>query len=152
MNRSLMKRAESPVHAWREQMSGLLDRFNKDFGMNMDFNEVSEFTPKVEVQERDKGYLVRAEVPGMNEKDLNVMLRENSLIIEGERKSESKKEEKGQTISEFNYGSFYRSIPFGEDINPDTVKASYKDGILNIELQRVEGQKSKTRKIPVSLQ
>ena len=71
------------------------------------------------------------------------------MILEGERKSESKKEEEGYFSSEFSYGSFYRSIPLDEEVNPDTVKASYKDGILTVELDKVKSTPQKTKKIPI---
>jgi HSP20 family protein len=109
---------------------------------------MEEFSPKVELRETDKGYSVRAEIPGISESDVNVTLRENNLILEGEKKTETKKEERGHYFSEFSYGSFYRSIPLEEEVNPDKVKATYRNGILNVELEKIEGSTG-SKKIPI---
>jgi HSP20 family protein len=128
-------------------MNNLFDRFGRDMG-TLDV-DLTDFSPRVEIKEKDKHYTVSAEVPGIKESDINVTLKDNNLILEGERKSESKKEEEGYFSSEFSYGSFYRSIPLDEEVNPDTVKASYKDGILTVELDKVKSTPQKTKKIPI---
>ncbi len=122
-------------------------KFDDDFGtLNID---TSDFMPNVEIKEKAKSYIVCAEVPGMKESDINVTLSGNNLILEGERKSESKEEKEGYFSSEFSYGSFYRSIPLEEEVNADSVKATYKDGILTIEMDKVKPSNHKTKKIPV---
>ena len=128
-------------------MNNLFDRFGRDMG-TLDV-DLTDFSPRVEIKEKDKHYTVSAEVPGIKESDIHVTLKDNNLILEGERKSESKKEEEGYFSSEFSYGSFYRSIPLDEEVNPDTVKASYKDGILTVELDKVKSTPQKTKKIPI---
>jgi len=146
-NHSLTTRSQNPFSLWRKDMNQLMRKFDDDFGT---FNiETSDFLPNVEIKEKDKSYKVCAEVPGMKESDINVTLRDNNLILEGERKSESKEEKEGYYSSEFSYGSFYRSIPLEEEVNADSVKASYKDGILTIEMDKVKPSNHKSKKIPV---
>jgi HSP20 family protein len=140
-------RNQNPITSWQNEMNNLFDRFGRDMG-TLDV-DLTDFSPRVEIKEKDKHYTVSAEVPGIKESDINVTLKDNNLILEGERKSESKKEEEGYFSSEFSYGSFYRSIPLDEEVNPDTVKASYKDGILTVELDKVKATPQKTKKIPI---
>jgi len=144
-NPSLINRG-NPLSAWQKDMASLLDRFGRDLGDDYLLEGVA---PKVEIKEKDKKYIIKAEIPGMSEDDISVTLRDNNLILEGERKSESEKEEKGFFSSEFSYGSFYRAIPFEEDVNADTVKASYKNGILTVNLDKLETSSHKAKKIPI---
>ncbi len=146
-NQSIALRNQNPITSWQNEMNNLFDRFGRDMG-TLDV-DLTDFSPRVEIKEKDKHYTVSAEVPGIKESDINVTLKDNNLILEGERKSESKKEEEGYFSSEFSYGSFYRSIPLDEEVNPDTVKASYKDGILTVELDKVKATPQKTIKIPI---
>jgi len=146
-NQGLTVRNQNPISLWQREMNNLFDRFGRDIG-GID-TDLAEFSPKVEIKEKNKHYTVCAEVPGMKESDINVTLEDNCLILQGERKSESKKEEEGYFSSEFSYGSFYRSIPLDEEVNPDSVKASYKDGLLTIDLDKVKESSHKTKKIPI---
>ncbi|HLT23433.1 MAG TPA: Hsp20/alpha crystallin family protein [Bacteriovoracaceae bacterium] len=141
-------REQHPWSLWQREMSNLFDRFNRDFG-SMD-EEFGSFYPKIEMKEEDKKLIVCAEVPGMNEKDVNVTLKDNHLILQGERKSESKSEEGGTHRSEFRYGSFYRSIPLSQEVKEDSAKASYKDGLLTIEFEKSADSISQTKKIPIT--
>ena len=146
-NHSLTTRSQNPLSLWKKDLNQLMRKFDDDFGT---FKiETSDFMPNVEIKERDKSYTVCAEVPGMKESDINVTFRDNNLILEGERKSESKEEKEGYYTSEFSYGSFYRSIPMEEEVNADSVKASYKDGILTVEMDKVKPSNHKAKKIPV---
>jgi HSP20 family protein len=146
MLRSLTTRRDNPFVSWQREMNDWFDKFNRE--IDVPLMEMEEFSPKVELRETDKGYSVRAEIPGISESDVNVTLRENNLILEGEKKTETKKEERGHYFSEFSYGSFYRSIPLEEEVNPDKVKATYRNGILNVELEKIEGSTG-SKKIPI---
>jgi len=146
-NFPLNVRNQNPSSLWRKEMNQLMRKFDDDLGSLK--SETIDFLPNVEIKEKDKSYKVCAEIPGMKESDINVTLRGNNLILEGERKSESKEEKEGYYSSEFNYGSFYRSIPLEEEVNADSVKASYKDGILTVEMDKVKPSHHKTKKIPI---
>lgn len=129
-------------------LTNLFEDYAKDFFSPL-LSEYEGFNPKVEVKETDKNYIVCAELPGMKENDINLSLRENSLVIEGEKKSERKEEEKGYYRSEFEYGSFYRTIPFSTDVDDQNVTAKYKDGVLEVTLTKKNDGKTKTQKIPI---
>jgi HSP20 family protein len=140
------ERSHSPL----VDVDELFDRFRKDFFAPEQFRGIGEgFMPRVEMKETEKNILVSAELPGMNEKDITVTLRENNLILEGERKSEKKREEKGYYSSEFNFGNFYRSIPLYSEVDADTVEARYKDGILEVTLRKLEESKQNAKRIQI---
>jgi HSP20 family protein len=130
-------------------MENMFDRLRRDFYSPDIFRDIEGFSPRVEVKETDKNILVSAEVPGMEDKDINVSLKDNSLVIEGEKRSERKKEDKGFYRSEFSYGSFYRSIPLQADVDADKVEATYKNGILKVTLNKLEESKQTTKRIEI---
>jgi HSP20 family protein len=105
------------------------------------------FIPSVELEDTANEIRLKLEVPGMEAKDLDVEVTEDTVKIRGERKSESKLEEKGVIRSEFSYGSFERMIPLSVRVQNDNVTAEYKNGILNLTLPKVEEDKKKTVKI-----
>ncbi len=111
-----------------------------------------DFSPKIEVKDTGKTYQVCAEVPGMDEKDINVTLRDNHLIIEGEKKNEVKNEDKKKGVyhSEFSYGRFYRAIPLSDDVDAERVNAFYKNGVLSVELEKLPEKAGKNKKIQIN--
>lgn len=148
MNRSLMKKSNShPLQNWFKDMNHLIDKYSRDF--SFDDESGLEVMPKIELRETDKGYFLKAEIPGMEEKDLDISLSENNLVIRGERKTEKKEEDKSHFFSEFKYGSFYRSIPLEEDVDANNVSATYKNGILNVELKKNPSVSPKQKKIEI---
>lgn len=105
------------------------------------------FAPAAEIKETEDAVHLRLEVPGMDVKDLNVEVTAEAVAISGERKSETKSEEKGVYRSEFRYGKFQRVIPMPARIDNQNVQADYKDGVLNLTLPKVEAEKNKVVKI-----
>lgn len=136
-----------------QDITDVFDRWARDFFSNSfvpwSGEESGAFMPRIEMKESEKTYVVSAELPGLKEDDINVTLKENTLIIEGEKKSESKKEEKGFFQSEFQYGSFYRSIPLDTDVDSKNVDASYKNGLLTVTLNKLKESSEKTHKIQI---
>jgi HSP20 family protein len=93
---------------------------------------------------------VRAELPGIDpEKDVHISVSDHTLSIRAERREESKSEKKGVYRSEFSYGSFARSISLPEGVSADDVKATYKDGILEVQVP-VDRKKAEPKEIPVT--
>lgn len=106
-------------------------------------------TPKIEMYEDKNEVVVKAELPGIKKEDLEVNLQENILTIRGERKNEKEEKEKGYYYSERSYGFFERSFEIPEKVLHDKIKASFKDGILEIRLAKSEEAKRKEIKIKV---
>ena len=108
-----------------------------------------EFYPAVDVQEQEDRYLVEAELPGLEQKDIEVDLHENVLTIKGEKKADTKMKDQDRVVYERYYGAFCREIPFEEEIAPDRIKADLKKGILQIELMKKEKSKVVHKKITI---
>lgn len=140
-----------PANRRGQFLSDFFDLYARDFFSPMMGEERLEtFMPKVEVDETEKGYSVRAELPGMKEEDINLSLQDNVLILEGEKRSENKREGKNQYRSEFSYGSFYRTIPFRADVDDNNIDANYRDGILTVNLVKRSDGTEKTKKIEIN--
>jgi HSP20 family protein len=109
----------------------------------------ADLMPVIDVAERDNCFVISAELPGMEEKDVEVTLDDDVLTIRGEKKQE--KDEKGENrrVIERSYGSFSRSIRLPPGINPDDVKAAMAKGVLTVTLPKPAQAEMQARKIEV---
>lgn len=105
--------------------------------------------PTVDVSEDDKGYRIEAELPGVDESDVEVTVRDNRLSLRGEKKSEKEKKDKNVHMSERRYGSFERTFQLPDDIDSGKIKAEFSNGVLNLTLPKCAKAKSKEQKISV---
>ncbi len=129
------------INALQREMNRLFDTITPTH-LNGDY-----LGPRVEMQETPEAVLLKVELPGIDIKDLDVQVTADAVSITGERKSESKTEEKGISRSEFYYGKFQRVIPLPTRIQNTDVKAEYKDGILHLNLPKAEEEKNKVVKV-----
>jgi len=106
------------------------------------------FVPSIDLQDADTAYVARAEMPGIDPQNVNISVQNGVLDIKGEKKEEKESGETGNTWTERLYGAFHRRIPLDQEIKEDEVKASYKDGILRIEMPKAEKAKGGTS-IPI---
>jgi len=106
--------------------------------------------PRLDVNDKDNEIIVTAEVPGLAEKDIEVLLEDGVLALRGEKKAQT--EDKGRHFSEHFYGRFERRLDLGAEIDQDKVQAAYANGMLTITLPKTERAQSKARKIPVNVQ
>ena len=95
--------------------------------------------PSVNVKENDKQIQVEAEIPGMDPKDIDISIRDNALVIQGEKKFEDQQKQENYQRVECSYGSFYRMIPLSTDVDESNIKAKYKKGVLKVTLPKKEG-------------
>ncbi|HID82814.1 MAG TPA: Hsp20/alpha crystallin family protein [Chromatiales bacterium] len=100
--------------------------------------------PKVDVIDRDKEVLVRAEVPGVDKKDLEVSATENSVTIKGSTRHEEKEEKGDYYRSEISRGSFSRTVGLPGEVNTDKAKAKFKDGVLELTIPKVAHARRRT--------
>jgi len=105
--------------------------------------------PRTDIVETDGAIEVAVELPGMDEKDIDVSLTDDVLTIKGEKKTEHEKTEKGYVLSERAFGSFYRSIPLPAGVARDEVEAVFKKGVLTLTLPKSPASESKVKKIDV---
>jgi len=106
------------------------------------------FSPRVEVRELDKEFVLRAEVPGLGKEDVKLSLENRVLTISGEKKLDKREDKDNVYIRETAYGEFTRSFNLGDGIDESNIKAEYKDGILTVTLPKSE--KAVARQIEIS--
>lgn len=106
--------------------------------------------PSVELQEDEKQLTVVAELPGMNEEDVEVLLENDVLVLRGERRSEC--EDADRQFSERYYGRFERHIELPVEVQADKIDAQYRNGLLTIAMPKVENARSRARRIPIRQQ
>ena len=111
--------------------------------------ELSLWSPAVEVTEHDGKLEVVADLPGIKESDVKVEVTDEGLVIQGERKREHEEKREGYYRSERSYGQFYRLIPLPEGANLDQAHAEFRNGELRISIPVAEQQR-KVRQIPIS--
>src|SRR5204863_7695695 len=105
--------------------------------------------PNIDIHETDKAYKVKAELPGLEQKDVDVSLRDNILTISGEKKEEHAEAEGGRTYAERSFGRFQRTIPLDTEVDADKVQATFKNGVLTIEAPKNPSAQDKTRRIEI---
>jgi len=143
---------ESPFFALQRRMNRLFEDFFSDAeGTLSPASELrtAGFSPRINLNESEKEIVITAELPGMEEKDFEVSLDRDSLVISGEKHTEHRKSEKGRSYYERSAGSFRRTIPLSCRIDEDGVKATYKNGILTLTLPKTAEAQKETRKISV---
>ncbi len=104
--------------------------------------------PSVEVIDTDKDVRVSAELPGLEEKDVEVLMSDGVLTIRGEKRSEV--EDKDRAFSERTYGRFERRIPLGWDVEEDKVNASFRNGVLTVTIPKSAKAAAKARRIAIN--
>ncbi len=152
---SLMRLDPSRWDPFKE-LEEISDRFNRLFGRLPARSEsgreamtVADWAPTVDITEDDKEYLIKAEIPEVDKKDVKVTVQEGVLTLQGERKQE--REEKGKKFHriERSYGSFVRSFALPDDVSEDKLKAEFKDGMLLVHLPKTEKPKPKAIEVKV---
>jgi len=110
-----------------------MDRvFDKFFGREVESGHMMHWMPSVESYTKDNQLVFKAELPGVDPKDLEVSVTDRELIIKGERKAEKNTKEENYIYHEINYGSFERRFELPEGIKTDELKAKYMNGILEV--------------------
>ena len=127
-----------------------MDTMFKDFFRGFDLeprwtHRLSSFNPHVDVTETEKEIKITAELPGIDEKDIDVSVTRDTLTLKGEKKEEKEDNGKDYYRMERSYGSFSRTIPLPVEVDTEKILASYKKGILNIKIPKsakaMEGKK-----------
>lgn len=133
------------IETLQRDMNRLFDRL---MPTNGDRNSMT-FAPAAELQETSDAIHLKLEIPGMEAKDIDVQVSAEAVSISGERKEETKTEEKGMTRTEFRYGKFQRVIPLPARVQNADVKAEYKNGVLQLTLPKSEDEKNKVVKVNI---
>jgi HSP20 family protein len=129
----------------------LFDEFWRGFGVPRARSDAPAFTtPRMDVHETDEAYELRFEMPGLEEKDIEVSIEEGVLTLKGTRAEQSEDEADGVRHVESYRGSFHRSVKLPASVDDDAVSAVYKSGILAVKLPKVPEVKPEARQIPIS--
>jgi len=145
------RRELDPFSQFRRDMDQMFEGMLSDWAgpMNLLDRRLGNWMPRVDVRETAKEVRVTAELPGMEEKDLEVSLLDGALTIKGE-KNEEHEEEKGDVHrSERQYGMFERTVPLPAEVDLDKVKATFKKGVLKITLPKTREAQSNRRLIRI---
>lgn len=136
-------------HRLRSDVERLLEDFSHGFGWQMEPPVFGRLATHLDMTETDDGLTVTAELPGMDEKDVEVTLTGDLLSIRGEKKEEHEEKKKNYHLKERSWGSFERTVrvPFRAD--PDAVKASFSKGVLKVEVPKPADAKKARKKIEV---
>lgn len=112
-------------------------------------NELDVRAPAVDVFEEKDDIVVKAEIPGMDKDNIQVNLTDHTLTIKGEKKKEEEVKEENYYRSERSYGSFFRTLELPKDVHADKVKATFKNGVLEVRMPKTEEAKAKEIKVKV---
>jgi HSP20 family protein len=111
--------------------------------------EVSEWLPSLDLSETKNEFVVKAELPGIDPKDIDISLTNDILTIKGEKKQEKEEKEENYHLIERTYGSFTRAIRIPGQVQSDKINATFKNGVLKVVLPKTEETKKKEIKIKV---
>ena len=153
-----------PFYRLHDEMNRLFDDAFRSFGtFDSNFSRPSAFGDfgalgssggsralRIDARETDDAIEIEAELPGVDERDIDVQLSDSLLTIRGEKKFERKDEKDGEArVMERAYGSFARSFTIPYNVDPDAVEATFKNGVLKLSLPKPPEQVNQTRKIAV---
>jgi HSP20 family protein len=110
----------------------------------------AEWAPIVDIEETDKEYLIKAELPEVKKEDVKVTIKDGVLCLEGERRKEKEEKSKKFHRIERSYGKFVRSFTMPEDADEKKVEAAFKDGVLNVHLAKSDVLKPKAVEVKVA--
>ncbi len=142
-----VRRSETPSRIWPETTPFFEEFFNDPFFTAMT-RPSEKWLPAVDILEKEGNLILRVEVPGVNEKDIDLKLEGNVLTLKGEKKQEHEEERNNYHRMESFYGSFSRSFTLPDTVDRDHIKADYKNGILTVTIP--QKPEVRPREIPVS--
>jgi HSP20 family protein len=142
--------ADNPFLALHREVNRLFDDVFRSFDTPAPYGRMSNRTswPTVEVAETDQDIQVTAEIPGLEEKDVEVLLKDGMLTLRGEKRSETKDDDR--QFSERYYGRFERRIGLDAEVDENKVSADFKNGILTVTLPKSEQARSKAKRIAIN--
>ncbi len=143
----------TPVSGMHQELDRWMDNMFRQFGMPSVESRLAEMPsllrPRLDIREQPERYEISVEVPGVEEKDVKLTLDDNRLVIEGEKRQESKSEEGEYHRVERSYGSFRRVLDLPADARVDEIEASFAKGVLTVSVPRSGEAASRRREIPI---
>ncbi|MEX0823674.1 MAG: Hsp20/alpha crystallin family protein [Balneolaceae bacterium] len=136
---AILKYSEPNTDVFGKRFSDIMDEFFNDAVATRNRS----FAPSIDISETNKKYLIDVEIPGMTKDDIDLNIENNRLTISGERKFENEEKNKQYHRVETHYGTFTRSFQLPDNVKKDSINATYKDGILNISIDKSEDKVKK---------
>lgn len=137
---------------WRE-FEGMLDHYSKGSGAPRSGGHeaiaTGDWAPRVDISETDSEFEIKAEIPDVNKEDVKVTVDNGVLTIKGEKKQEKEEEGKKFHRIERHYGCFVRSFTLPDNVDETKIKATFKDGMLNLQIQKSEKEQPKAVEIKI---
>jgi len=130
--RGLTRSASNPFSALQQEIDRLFDGFSRSFAGF----PPRELMPSMDLSETDKEIEITAELPGLEEKDIQLNIADNVLTIRGEKKNEREETKKDYHLLERSYGSFTRSVQLPDGVNADNIKAVMSKGVLKVSVPK----------------
>jgi HSP20 family protein len=138
-----------PFRALQQEVDKLFNDFTSDFPLAGRWNKNGNLAMQVDVAETDKTFEVTAELPGVNEKEIDVSLAGDVLTIKAEKKSDKEEKTKDYHLVERSYGTFERSMRLPFKADPAKIEAKFDKGVLKLVVQKPAEAQTKTQKIEV---
>ena len=145
----IKKTPDDFIQSVNDEISSILNRNLDSFFPEYIYNDEYKCGMPVEIDEKDKEYCVKAELPGVKKEDLDIDLEKNRLTISAKKEEEHKEDRKGFRKSEFKYGEFSRTVYFPDEIDIEKTTAKLEHGILRIEAPKVNAEKVTTKKLEI---
>ena len=145
---TLVKWSPRPTSIFDDMDKMISNVFENDW--NFPVRSITNWSPPVDVKETDDSFTINADIPGLNKKEVNVNVANGIVSISGERKFDEKKESDNYHYRERQYGSFSRTFNIPDSVKEDDISASFKNGILTIELPKTEVALPKKREIKIN--
>jgi HSP20 family protein len=137
----------------RDSWEDMIDRYTRPVDQaragSQEVIATGDWAPQVDIAETDKAFEIKAEIPEVNKENVKVTVHNGVLTIQGERKDEKEEKEKKFLRVERYYGRFTRSFTLPDNVDETRISASFKDGMLNLQLQKTEEAKPKSIEVKV---
>jgi len=139
-DRKVARRGSDPFDSLQREVERAFEEFARGFptfGLRAGSSAgVPDLTPRMDVSETDKEFEITAELPGLEEKDVQVNFADGVLTIRGEKKAEKEEKDKNFHLVERSYGSFSRALELPDGVNPDSIQASIANGVLSVRVAK----------------
>ena len=143
------KTPDNFIQSVNDEISSILNRNFDSYFPEYIYNDEYKCGMPVEIDEKEKEYCVKAELPGVKKEDLDIDIEKNRLTISAKKEEENKEDMKGYRKSEFKYGEFSRTVYFPEEIDIDKTSAKLEHGILRIEAPKLNAEKIASKKLEI---
>lgn len=150
------RREDNPVEELHQRVNELFDSFFDTFNIGFRWpalthdDESLAISPRVDISETDDEVRVTAELPGMDEKDIQVTLDDHVLVVRGEKKQAHEDKNRNYHLVERSFGSFQRAIALPAGVEQDQVKATFRKGVLSVSVPKAPAAKTQQKKIAIS--